>query len=181
MKRFAHALASALLLAGTAMHAGCGNTASGLTTGSGPADAPANVKSEDPMSRPVAVAWTSARAKRCGFYFDPAKLKINYLAYERGQGASGDQLAKIEKSYDTTYKVISDKVAGDADYCSDRKTAEIKADLQRHIAGDYAPNLPKAKPVVTCGFFGCPESASDEPFDSKKFWSDKDKNPKAGR
>ena len=43
MNRFAQGVASAMLLAGTAMHAGCGNSASGLTTGSAaglPADAP---------------------------------------------------------------------------------------------------------------------------------------------
>ena len=181
MKRFAQAAASALLLAGTAFHAGCGNSASGLTTGSGPAEAPTKLSNEDPMARPVAVAWTSARAKRCGFYFDPAKLKINYLSYERGQGTSGEQLSKIEKTYDTTYRTISDKIAGDADYCSDRKGQDIKADLQRHLAGDYSANLPKPKAAVSCGFFGCPESVSDEPFDSKKFWTDKDKNPKGGR
>ncbi len=96
MNRFAQGVASALLLAGTALHAGCGNSASGLTTGS--AEAPGALGNADPMARPVAVAWTSARAKRCGFYFDPAKLKINYLSYERTQGAGNEQLANIEKS-----------------------------------------------------------------------------------
>ena len=107
MSRFAQGWAAALLLGATALHAGCGSNANSLTTGSTaglPADAPGNLSNADPMARPVAVAWTSARAKRCGFYFDPAKLKVNYLSYERTQGASGDQLANIEKSYDTTFK-----------------------------------------------------------------------------
>jgi hypothetical protein len=183
MNRFAQGLASALLLAGTALHAGCGNSAGGLTTGSAalPADAPGNFNNADPMARPVAVAWTSARAKRCGFYFDPAKLKINYLAYERTQGSASEQLAKIEQSYDTTYRTVSARVSGDPGFCNDRKGLEIKADLQRHLAGDFAPNLPQPKPVANCGFFGCAESISDQPFDSKKFWSEKDKNPKGGR
>ena len=98
------------------------------------------------MARPVAVAWTSARAKRCGFYFDPAKLKIHYLGYERAQGATGEQFAKIEKAYDTSYRATSEKIASEADYCSERKGLEIKADLERHLAGDYTPNLPKPKP-----------------------------------
>ena len=97
------------------------------------------------MARPVAVAWTSARAKRCGFYFDPAKLKINYLSYERTQGAGNEQLANIEKAYDTSFKTTSDRISGDAGYCSDRKGLDIKADLQRHLAGDYTPNLPAAQ------------------------------------
>jgi hypothetical protein len=182
MDRFAHGLATALLLVGTALHAGCGNSASGLTTGSNaglPGDAPGAFNNQDPMSRPVAVAWTSARAKRCGFYFDPAKLKINYLEYERTQGAAGEQLAKIEKSYDTTYRVTSDRISSDAEYCSDRKGLEIKADLQRHLSGDYSANLPKPKQMANCGFFGCTETGqSDQPFDSKKFWQEKDKDPK---
>jgi hypothetical protein len=176
MNRFARGVASALLLAGTALHAGCGNSASGLTTGS--AEAPGALGNADPMARPVAVAWTSARAKRCGFYFDPAKLKINYLSYERTQGTGNEQLGNIEKAYDTSFKTTSDRISGDAGYCSDRKGLEIKADLQRHLAGDYTPNLPPPKPVAKCGFFGCAESVSDKPFSSKDFWTEKDKTPK---
>ena len=178
MKRFTHAGAGALLLAGTALHAGCGNGSAGLTTSSTgllPADSPAAVTNEDAMARPVAVAWTSARAKRCGFYFDPAKLKTSYLAYESRQGVAGEQYAKIEKAYDTTYRVTSEKISADADYCSDRKGLEIKADLERHLAGDYTPNLPKPKPIASCGFWGC-TSSGDEPFSSNKFWKDQEKN-----
>ena len=76
-----------------------------------PKDAPGGFNNEDAMSRPIGVAWTSARAKRCGFYFDPAKLKINYLSYERTLNAAADQLAKIEKTYDTTFRVTSEKIA----------------------------------------------------------------------
>src|SRR5262245_34070211 len=85
MIRFAQALGLALLLAATALHAGC--SGGGVTTSSvQQADVPQGLTNADPLARPVAVAWTSARAKRCGFYFDPAKLKINYLSYERTQG-----------------------------------------------------------------------------------------------
>src|SRR5262245_44478991 len=123
MSRFAQGLASLLLLAGTVVHAGCGSSAnSGLATASTaglPADAPGGLNNADPATRPVAVAWTSARAKRCGFYFDPAKLKINYLNYERTQGASGEQLANIEKTYDNTFRSTSERLAGDAAYCTD--------------------------------------------------------------
>lgn len=174
-----------VLLACTWLHAGCSNGSAGLTTGSSnllPADAPAPValSNEDPTSRPVAVAWTSARAKRCAFYFDPAKLRSNYLAYEQKQGASGEQYAKIEKSYDTSYKLTLEKVLQDPDYCSERKGLEIKLDLERHLAGDYSPNLPKPKPIASCGFWGC-QSTSDETFDQKKFWKKQDENPRNGR
>ena len=180
MRRFAQAGAGAVLLACTALHTGCGNSTAGLTTSSTsvlPPDAPAAVSNDDPMARPVAVAWTSARAKRCGFYFDPAKLRTSYLAYEARQ-ASGEQYAKIEKTYDTTYKTTSEKVSQDVDYCSDRKALEIKTDLERHLAADYSPNLPKPKIVASCGVFGCAPS-QDENFNSKKFWTDQSKQPGA--
>jgi hypothetical protein len=179
MNRFAHYLAPGLLLAATALHAGC--SGGGVTTSSvAAADSPGLITNTDPLARPVAVAWTAARAKRCGFYFDPAKLKVNYLAYERAQGASPEQLATLEKSYDTTYKGTADRVNTEADYCSDKKGLEIKTDLQRYLAGDYTPNLPKPKQVANCGFFGCgvDTTASNDPFDSKKFWAEKDKDPK---
>jgi hypothetical protein len=179
MKRFVRGTASILLLAGTALHAGCGNSSGGLITGSTKgSETPSGLSNQDPMARPVSVAWTSARAQRCGFYFDPARLKLNYLAYERQQGGDPERIAKIEKSYDSSFRVTSERVSSDPDYCSDSKGLAIKADLQRHLAGDYSPNLPAAKPVVSCGFWGCPEAVSDQPFDSKKFWDAKDKDPK---
>ena len=162
------------------LYTGCGNSSAGLTTASNgllPADAPAALTNEDAMARPVAVAWTSARAKRCGFYFDPAKLKTSYLAYESKQGATGEQYAKIEKAYDTSYRVTSEKISLDTDYCTERKGLDIKADLERHLVGDYTPNLPKPKPIASCGFWGC-QSSGDDPFSSKKFWTDQDKNPR---
>jgi len=178
MTRFAHCLASALLLAATALHAGCSGAAGVTTSAVQQADVPSGLTNEDPMARPVAVAWTSARAQRCGFYFDPAKLKTNYLAYERAQGAGPEQLAKLEKAYDTAFKTTSTKVGAEPDYCTDRKSLDIKADLQRHLAGDYTPNLPKPKQVANCGFFGCGVDTSTEPLDSKKFWAEKDKDPR---
>jgi hypothetical protein len=178
------AFALLLLLAGTVLQAGCGGGASGLTTGATqPADAPAGgISNEHPMARPISVALTSARARRCGFYFDPAKLRASYLAYEAQQGAAGDQLAKIQSSYDSTFNTISQRIGADADYCTDKKGADIKADLQRHLAGNFAPNLPKPKADAACGFFGCSSSSSsDKPFDSKEFWKKQDANPRAGK
>jgi hypothetical protein len=183
MDRFAQALACALLLGSAALLAGCGSGASGLTTGATlPADAPGGgISNEHPMARPISVAWTSARARRCGFYFDPAKLRSSYLAYESQHGAAGDQLAKIQSTYDSTFNTISQRIGADADYCTDKKGVDIKADLQRHLAGDFSPNLPK--PVASsCGFFGCgPSTTEEKAFDSKDFWKKQDANPRAGR
>jgi hypothetical protein len=174
MQRFAHFLALGLLLGGVALAGGCGS-ASGLIPGSttqAAADMPGNLSNDSAQARPIAVAWTSARAERCGFYFDATKLRTSYLAYEAKQ-TSGAELAKAEKSYDTTFKVIRERVSSDPDYCTDKKGAEIKADLQRHLKGDFSPNFPKAKVAETCGFFGCAATQqSDEPFNSKKLFED---------
>ncbi len=174
MDRFARAFGSVLLLAAAGLGAGCGSGASALLTGSttvAAADAPGPLNTDDPAVRPVAVAWTSARAQRCGFYFDPAKLRTSYLAYESRQSA-GEQLAKAEKTYDSTFQAIRQRVASDPDYCTDAKSADIKKDLTRHLAGDFKPNLPKPKVVESCGFFGCGGGSSDEKFSAEKFWEE---------
>ena len=179
MHRFARILAAAALIVAAGLLAGCGGNAAGLTTSSTAGDSkiPSN---DDPMARPTFVAWTSARAKRCGFFFDAAKLKANYLAYEKKQGGNPGDLANIEKIYDQTFKSTSDTVWANDDYCSDKKGVEIKQELARHLAGDYAPNFPKPKLVADCGLFGC-SAPSDEPFDSKKFWQKNDADKVSGR
>jgi hypothetical protein len=178
MDRLIRGWGLALLLAATALHAGCSGGASGLTTGTLPADAPAGaITNEHPMARPISTAWISARAKRCGFYFDPAKLRNAYLAYETQHGAAPDQLGKIQSTYDSTFNTISARIGADAGYCSDHKTADIKGDLQKLLAGDFTPNLPKPKPDNSCGFFGCASSSSsNQPFDTKDFWKKQDDN-----
>jgi hypothetical protein len=177
MDRFARGLAGLLLLGLAALHGGCGSTA-GLATGS-TGDGP-TMSNEDPMARPVFVAWTSARAQRCGFNFDVAKLRSGYLAYESKQGAVGESFIRIEKTYDSTFKTISDRVSADPGYCTEKKSVEIKAELGRHLAGDYAPNFVKPKVVAQCGGFfdPCDSGRTDEKFDSKQFWAKQDANPK---
>jgi hypothetical protein len=171
MDRFAQGIAFGLLLVAAGL-AGCGGSGSSILTGATAAspEAPGSVSSDNPQARPMAVAWTSARAQRCGFYFDPAKLRASYLAYEARQSPP-DQRANAEKTYDATYKSIRERVGQDPEYCSDSKSAEIKKDLTRHLAGDFKPNLPAPKKQETCGFFGCPET-SNEAWDSKKYWED---------
>ena len=135
-----------LALAAIAL-AGCSMTSasSGLTTGSlfsseaKATPAPVN----DASSRAFQVGTVSARAIKCGFNFDPAKLKTNYLAYERGLGGTTD-MARVERTYDVSFNGVAKAVADERDYCSETKTATIKSDLARHLAGDYAPGaLPK--------------------------------------
>jgi hypothetical protein len=181
MNRTTKGLSAGLLLALTALHAGCGSGASGLTTASVAGDSP-GIANEDPMARPIQVAWTSARAQRCGFNFDTVKLRTSYLGYEQRQGTGGDQFNKIQSTYDTTFKTISGRVSSDPDYCTDKRSTQIKADLQRHLAGDYTPNLPKPKVEVQCGgFFGgsCDSGASDKKFESKEFYDELERRKKS--
>jgi|SRR5262245_56346269 hypothetical protein len=174
MDRFARGVVSLLLLTAAGLGAGCSG-AGGLITGSTPAaaDAPGTLNNDDPSARPMAVAWTSARAQRCGFYFDAAKLRSSYLAFEAKQSGA-DQRAKAEKVYDSTFQTIRQRVGSEPDYCTDAKSADIKKDLSRHLAGDFRPDFPKPKVAESCGFFGCGGS-SEEKFSSDKFWQDQER------
>jgi hypothetical protein len=135
-----------MLVLGAAALAGCSG-ASSITTGSligGEQKAAPSAPVNDPPMRAFQVGTVSARAIKCGFNFDPAKLKASYLAYERAQAGAAD-MAKIEKIYDVSFNGVAKAVAGEADYCTEQKTKTIKADLARHLAGDYTPSpLPEA-------------------------------------
>ncbi len=152
-----------LALVAAAALAGCG-ASSGLTTGSllgeqKPAAPAAPVN--DPSMRAFQVGTVSARAVKCGFNFDPAKLKASYLAYESQQPGATDR-AKIEKIYDVSFNGVAKAVVGETDYCTDAKTKVIKADLTRHLAGDYTPSShPKAEPEEG-GLFSWGSASSDD-------------------
>jgi hypothetical protein len=173
------AIQAALLLLAYITNTGCNNADyAAISTSITPPPSQPEVSSPDPMSRPLAVAWTSARAKRCGFSFDPTKLRTVYLGYEAKQGATGEGYAKIEKAYDTSYRVTLEKVSSDPNYCTEQKQRQIKADLERHLVGDYSSNLPPKSAAACKSWFGCASSNSDEPFDGNKFWREKESEPK---
>jgi hypothetical protein len=133
--------AAGLLLAlAAAGLAGCSGS-SGLTTSSLLGESKPAAPSNDAPSRAFQVGTASARAVKCGFNFDPAKLKQTYLAYERQQPGAQDT-AKVERIYDVSFNGVAKAVAAEGEYCTDAKTKTIKADLTRHLAGDYAPGAP---------------------------------------
>jgi hypothetical protein len=182
--RLLAAAVPALVLA-SALLGGCNssNPASGISTaslldgksGAGSGETPnlTNIKPDDPKAKAVQVAWTAARAQKCGYNFDAAKLKASYLASEARAGAAQPQVAEFDKTYDTTFATVSTNIKADDTYCNERKTATIKADLQRHLAGNYTPNLPQEKKVASGGFLdGLISDAPPEKFDSKNFWND---------
>jgi hypothetical protein len=98
------------------------------------------VAPQDPLARPIQVAWTSARASHCGFIFDPNQLRTNYLAAEAQSGKTPPEMAKIERAYDYTLESVGDKIKNDLSYCNKERTAAIRRDLNRYLAGDYTPS-----------------------------------------
>jgi hypothetical protein len=143
---------------------GCSST-TGLTTGSlfgTTEEAKPQEPANDPPMRAFQVGTVSARAIKCGFNFDPAKLKANYLAYERSLAGPSADLSKVEKIYDVSFNGVAKAVSSEADYCSAEKTKTIKADLGRHLAGDYKPSAPP-KPKEEEGLFsGWGSGGSDD-------------------
>lgn len=99
----------------------------------------------DPESRAIQVAWTSARAVKCGFYFDRNQLRQSFLSAEQNQGTIGDQLKKAQLTYDFTYRSISMKIKDDQQYCSSKSVEAIRKDLNRHLAGDFRPSARSQK------------------------------------
>jgi hypothetical protein len=162
---------------------GCGNTSdtkSGLSTASILGEAPAGatgdrpgITRDDPMAQPVQVAWTSARAQKCGFNFDPVKLKANYMAAEQRGGADAGRMGQIEKTYDMTVTKIKGTIASADTYCTDRQSQIIKADLNRHLAGDYSASFPEDKKVAEGNFFSkATDQTNHDKFSRDSFWRD---------
>ena len=70
--------------------------------------------------RAFQVGTVSARAVKCGFNFDPAKLKTTYLAYERQQ--PGAQTSpRSRRIYDVSFNGVAKAVAAETDYCTRRQ------------------------------------------------------------
>ncbi len=144
-------------LFGAALVAGCsgGNplTTSALMGGnSAKAPEPAVQTQNDAVSRAMQVGTTSARALKCGFNIDPGKLRGQFIAAETT--ASPADVVKVTQVYDTAYRGVSRAVASQGEmYCSERKVAQIKEALTRHLAGDYSPSPPEPEPEDE-GLFG---------------------------
>ncbi len=143
MKRLIIALTGTLVCLGVA---GCSNSPlPSLTTGSlfgskPDAKAVAAPPRNDPTSRAMQVGRVAAKAQRCGFNLDTAKLKSNFMASEGAQGGTDvAELGKVDQVYTGTFNGTLRAATADEAYCSEARTAHIKADLTRHLAGDYSP------------------------------------------
>jgi hypothetical protein len=92
----------------------------------------------DPLSRPVQVAWTAARASHCGFIFQPAQLRANYLNQMQRLGTPPSELRRMEEAYDYTYESVTDTIQDQPKYCTKAKTDAIRKDLNQYLAGNFA-------------------------------------------
>ena len=116
------------------------------------ADTPPKIAEQDELARAIQVAWVAARAERCGFYFRPEKLKASLMAYESTRGADEEALKKMVRAYDYTTTTIRLRIAGQPDYCSQKRLKAIRADLKRHLAGDFTLSAkPKESDEKTSG------------------------------
>jgi hypothetical protein len=146
---------------------GCGASIPSLTTGSlfgGEAAKPAPPQvSNDPTARAMQVGTTSARALKCGFNFDPVKLRSQFLAAEMPALTNPADATKLSQIYDISFKGVSKAVAEQGEgYCTEAKTQKIKEALNRHLAGDYTPAPPEPVVQEDGGLFGGFGSSSSE-------------------
>ena len=54
-------------------------------------------------------------------------------------------MPKIEHAYDYTRQSVADSIKDDINYCSKDRTAAIRRDLNRYLAGDYEPTARMAR------------------------------------
>ena len=136
------------ILLGAALLAGCSGD-SGMTTGSlfssSSAQSVAAAPVETPSMRAAQVAAVSARAAKCGYNYNPTRLRSGFLASE-AQAETSPDMPKLEREYDTIRAKVAATITADPDFCTETKTREIKADLTRHMAGDYT--VPATKKAI---------------------------------
>jgi hypothetical protein len=122
---------------------------------------------DEPTERALHSAATSARAAKCGYNFNPTKLREAYLAW-----ATPEQMTKLSQSYDFTVATISKQISNPQEYCSESKTREVSTQLNKQLAGDFRaprkPALPKS-----AGWF---DSGNEKPLDREEIF-----NPKYSR
>jgi hypothetical protein len=155
--------------------AGCSSSGNGVSTasvlsaaptpppvaGAAPAAAQAGAvvpmaPASSPTDRAFQVGSVSARAAKCGYNFDAPRLKASYMASEMGRGTA--DMGQLEKIYGVAYNGVMKAAVEDPNYCSERKTQEIKGDLARLLAGDFEPPrkalVAQKKDDDEDGFFG---------------------------
>ena len=67
------------------------------------------------------------------------------MAAEVRAGATPEQMQKIERAYDYTRESVLDTIKDNLKYCNKDRTAAIRRDLNRYLAGDYTPSARMAQ------------------------------------
>ena len=99
---------------------------------------------DTPDTRVLQVAYASARADKCAFFYDLPKLKANYLASETAAGATVEQIARLDKAFEFTRGSVTNRIATNAKYCENEgNLKEIRGDLNRYLAGDFSARAVK--------------------------------------
>ncbi|MEM8975121.1 MAG: hypothetical protein AAGD43_23930 [Pseudomonadota bacterium] len=122
------------------------------------------VKPDDPVERAVQVGATIARAQKCGYYFDPAQLKANYLAAESVRYPAPDVQQKVQTGMEFARIRVTRNIAPLDSYCTKARTEKIKKNLTRYLAGDYTAEVKKV--VKEAGLF---DGLTDAPVKEEKF------------
>ncbi|MBK9078196.1 MAG: hypothetical protein WBP38_04015 [Hyphomicrobium sp.] len=170
-----HLPALGLCLALSLTLSGCGASLPGLSTGSlfggdSAAKAPPP-PANDPTSRAIQVGSTSARALKCGFNFDPVKLRTQFIANEAMATTTPADADKIGQVYDTAFRGVSKAISEQGEgYCSPHKTQTIKEALNRHLAGDYTPAPREPVEEDDGGLFGSLGGGSGSEYKASNPW-----------
>ncbi len=128
---------------------------------------------DEPTERALHSASISARASKCGYNFDPGRLRESFLASEAANGATPEQMTKLGQSYDFTRATVAKQIANPEEYCSDGKTREVSAALTKQLAGDF--KAPKKPPLPkSAGWWDT--TGTQKPMNKEEIF-----NPQAGR
>jgi hypothetical protein len=91
----------------------------------------------DPMRRAVKIGELSAKAEKCGYNFDAARLRTAFLANEVQQGLDAAATTKLTNTYDLARKVTLQEIGEGEGYCTAARTEAIKPALNQVLAGNF--------------------------------------------
>ena len=160
--------------------AGCAGSGSELTTAGvlGEEKKPGNLAMRSTATgRAIQVGSVAARAVKCGFNFDPAKLKSAFLAREAQAGLGVDELAKTEKVYGVAYSGVAKGVQGEAPAPIANPPRSSPTSPATSPAISPAPPREKADDSIWASFFDNASVENGPKFGSQEWWDrQKDKS-----
>ena len=117
-----------------------------------------------PPERAAHAGTVSAEAAKCGYNFDPLKLRAAYISYETAQGQSPEEVAKLTAIYDSTRGKLVSAIGKADEFCTEAQTEKTKKELTKELAGDFAG--PMKPPPPPSSFWGTP--ATNNNWDKEK-------------